>query len=629
MPVEPSDLPDGLIIPVDVPSIEDFKRQFEAAVSDESCHFYIDTSILIWATQIGKAARAQLTKWIEAVGQSRFHVPVWAAHEFFNHHVNDLIGRKLSEAADAMRKTADQTYSEIRPFLGEALDERSPEDLHLQARDTLVQLKRLAADVGRWKEKHYQQHLQEVVDLISSLRLRHRPGILGFMSDIDVLERNRYAGRIPPGFKDRNKREKKLDMDRAGSSAEFFGSNRYGDLMFWREVIEHASSSTAVTGIVIISNDAKNDWQMGGGRSPDEDQEMRELRKGWPPIPTVHPMLRYEANYAAAVNTVMLIDCEYLALLLRKTGVEANEFVGAAISTRLPDPRSDAKEKRKSKVREALAASGSAASVLESDQVVTSSFALVRASRQKQVTGATKTLLADMFDDQTSEQPFSLPDVFLSNATTADLVQLGRGVHERATNGEALAVTRLTDLIAGLPDLPVGSATCLHFGVLISIYFDEENGVRLPPVALALDELMRFRRDDFAARSLEALEFRFKNELKRSPFVVGRSKDVLDLTLRTKDVASSELHTITSLQVDGIELLTLAQSDETLRLNVLLENKTPVSLQELTDIVARSFGIPSSLIELGDRADRILSYDALTGIESPNAVFITKEDSGA
>lgn len=128
------------------------KQEFEAAVSDDGCHFYIDASILIWLTQIGKAARAQLKEWIDSIGERRFQIPVWAAHEFFNHHVNDLIGRKLSDAADAMRKTADQTYSEIRPFLGEPVDERSPEDLHLQARDTLVQLKRLAADVGRWRK---------------------------------------------------------------------------------------------------------------------------------------------------------------------------------------------------------------------------------------------------------------------------------------------------------------------------------------------------------------------------------------------------------------------------------------------------------------------------------------------
>ncbi len=196
---------------------------------------------------------------------------------------------------------------------------------------------------GRWKEKDYQQHLQEVVDLITSLRLRHRPSIIYFMTDIDVLERNRYSGRVPPGFKDKNKRPKRSEPARTDGAAELLGDNRYGDLMFWREVLSDASAEKAITGIVIISNDGKNDWQMGGGRSPDLDEEMRGLRKGWPPIPTVHPMLRYEANYAAAATSVMLIDCEYLALLLRKTGVDADAFVEAAISTRLPDPLSDAK----------------------------------------------------------------------------------------------------------------------------------------------------------------------------------------------------------------------------------------------------------------------------------------------
>lgn len=125
VPVQPSHLPDGLIIPVDVPSIEDFKSQFEAAVQDQGCHFYIDTSVLVWLTQIGKPARAQFKDWMKQVGEDRFHVPVWSAHEYFNHHVNGLIGRKLSDAAEAMRQTADRTYSEIRPFLGEPVDERS------------------------------------------------------------------------------------------------------------------------------------------------------------------------------------------------------------------------------------------------------------------------------------------------------------------------------------------------------------------------------------------------------------------------------------------------------------------------------------------------------------------------
>jgi hypothetical protein len=88
------------------------------------------------------------------------------------------------------------------------------------------------------------------------------------MADIDVLERNRYSGRVPPGFKDKRKREKKLEDAKSDIVHDLSGSNRYGDLMFWREVLEHASADAAISGIIIISNDAKNDWQMGGGRRP-------------------------------------------------------------------------------------------------------------------------------------------------------------------------------------------------------------------------------------------------------------------------------------------------------------------------------------------------------------------------
>ncbi|MCK1539812.1 PIN-like domain-containing protein [Bradyrhizobium sp. 176] len=627
MPVQPSHLPDGLIIPVDVPSIEDFKSQFEAAVQDQGCHFYIDTSVLVWLTQVGKPARAQFKDWMKQVGEDRFHVPVWSAHEYFNHHVNGLIGRKLSDAAEAMRQTADRTYSEIRPFLGEPVDERSSRDFHLQARDILVGLKRLAVDVGRWKEKHYQQHLQEVADIITSLRLRNRPSIIDFMADIDVLERNRYSGRIPPGFKDRHKRPKKSEPAKGGAAPELLGDNRYGDLMFWREVLEHASADQAITAIVVISNDGKNDWQMGGSRSPEEDQEMRQLRKDWPPIPTVHPMLRYEANYAAATTSVMLIDCEYLALLLRKTGVDADDFVEAAIATQLPDPRADERAKRKSKVRQVLADSPAGSS--EGDQIVTSNYALVRASRGKHITAAAQAMVSAMFDAATSGEVVPPTDAFLTEATTTDLVQLGRFVHSRAASGDALGVTRLSDLTAGLVDLPGGTATCIYFGILVSIYFDENNAVRLPPAALGLDGLVRLRGDDFASRAFEALEFRFKNEPKRSPFVIDRTREKLEVSVLTREVASSDCPMIVSLQIDGVELLTAAQSEEASRLKALLEGRTPVSLRELVDIAARCFGIPTLLIKIGDRANWEFAYEELTGFESPDAVFVTKERTGA
>jgi hypothetical protein len=621
----PSPVPDGLLIPVDIPTIEEFTKQFQSAVSCTGCHFYIDTSILVWLTQIGKAARAQFKNWIYTVGEHRFHIPVWAAHEFLTHHVHDLIGQKLSGVAAGLRRTADETYSEISPFLGESVDERPSKELQLFARDTLLQLKRLAADVGRWKEKHYQQHFNEVVGLITALGLKHRPGILEFMADIDVLERNRYTGRVPPGFKDRHKRSRRVGAKEQASENEMVGSNRYGDLMFWQELLEHASADAGITSIVIISNDTKNDWQMGGGRTPNEDIEMRSLRRGWGPIPTAHPMLRYEANYRAGITLVMVIDCEYLALLLRKMQVPADDFVDAAISSELPDERREQREAKKRKSRAATAGLRRASAISrlrESDAILAGDFPLTRASREKKNSTAVDAVLTAMFDETSSKLVLDLLDTLLSNSGTTDLVQLGRAVHLRAVEGKPFAVSRLTDLIAALPDLPENSATCLCFGILISIYFDQKNEVRLPPAALGLDELMRYRHEAFGRRSIEALKFRFRDEPKRSPFVVEIGKEKMAVSILTREAVSTGSQHVTSFQIDGIELLTLAQSEEHLRLGALFEGNKPITVGDLVKVAASRFAIPVDAIEAGEDAERRFDYDEMTGLESPEHLFV-------
>jgi hypothetical protein len=126
--------------------------------------------------------------------------------------------------------------------------------------------------------------------------------------------------------------------------------------MFWREVLEHASSDNAIDSVVILSNDRKNDWLMGGGSNPPADTDMLSLRKDWAPIPLVHPMLLYEANYRAGVDSVMVVDSGYLAVLFRKTAVPSNNFVDAAIIIELPDEKREDRDIRKRKSRAAIEA---------------------------------------------------------------------------------------------------------------------------------------------------------------------------------------------------------------------------------------------------------------------------------
>ena len=85
-------------------------------------------------------------------------------------------------------------------------DPRHPEKVRSEARDILTQVKVLAQRVSRWSGQHYSEHFTEVANLINELGLRNAV-IFDSMSEIDIQEKNRYSGRIPPGFQDKRKKE--------------------------------------------------------------------------------------------------------------------------------------------------------------------------------------------------------------------------------------------------------------------------------------------------------------------------------------------------------------------------------------------------------------------------------------
>ena len=63
---------------------------------------------------------------------------------------------------------------------------------------------------------------------------------------IEQEGKNRYAAKIPPGYKDSEKK-KGDDLN-----------NTYGDLIVWKQILNYAKS--AKTDIVLVTNDQKEDW---------------------------------------------------------------------------------------------------------------------------------------------------------------------------------------------------------------------------------------------------------------------------------------------------------------------------------------------------------------------------------
>jgi hypothetical protein len=125
----------------------------------------------------------------------------------------------------------------------------------------------------------------------------HTPSDTEVFSLLDVLGSiggGRYEGRIPPGHQDRNKSSKQVEEVIDGEKFTVkTGSNKWGDLFLWKEVLTLARAAKAKS-VILLTNDVKNDWQFGGRVGPAET-DLTSQKKEWKAVPLPHPMLCLEA----------------------------------------------------------------------------------------------------------------------------------------------------------------------------------------------------------------------------------------------------------------------------------------------------------------------------------------------
>jgi hypothetical protein len=290
----------------------------------------------MWLTKIGRTSRGQLFNWLADKCAGRVHVPIWAAHEYVRHHVAGTIIRELERIASDLTSIAGRTYANLRPFLDDPLPPGTAdsEKQQIAARGALNELQRLADTAKRWNQE-YKEHAAEVISFINDHSPDKTP-VFDYLSGIEALSAGRFTGRVPPGFQDRRKREQFPEGGEEERNIESHaGSNRWGDLIFWKEILEHAGAVKAKA-IIILTNDRKNDWQFGGRSIEGVDADLLKIKTRWKPVPCAHPMLTLEARLVAGVDDVVLLDPAYFGVLLRTVaGDSVNSFVDVAI---VPDP---------------------------------------------------------------------------------------------------------------------------------------------------------------------------------------------------------------------------------------------------------------------------------------------------
>ena len=233
-------------IPDEVERFADFRTRVIGLLAGKDTHVYIDTSFLMWLTKIGSGSRQELFAWLRKNCLGRVHVPIWAAHEYLKHYVAGTIANDLADKTSELADLVGRTYAYFRPFVDEPVSPgaEDPSTIRAETRSALTSLARLTR-IGRQWQKSYQKHSAEVITFINA----SIPDGTSIYDDLQLIAATgavRFAGSVPPGFEDRHKKGSAKEAESYAKDDTPVGSNRYGDLSFWREVLAVAMNQRAV-----------------------------------------------------------------------------------------------------------------------------------------------------------------------------------------------------------------------------------------------------------------------------------------------------------------------------------------------------------------------------------------------
>jgi PIN like domain len=625
-----------LVIPSEAEGSSDFIDRLAALIRAHDTQIYVDTSFLMWMTKIGSSSRQELVGWLLTNCPTRVHVPIWAAHEYLKHYVAGTIVTELAERTSELAYVVGRTYTYFRPFIDEPLGEgaEDPSTIRAATRTALNSLDRLAAISQQW-HKRYQKHASEVIAFINE-NTPETTSLYGHLEVITQEGSGRFVGSVPPGYRDRHKNggaPRRKEMSEEAPT----DSNRYGDLVFWKELLDHAKRLQAKT-LIVLTNDRKNDWHMGRGDVANIDPALLALKKSWRPVPRAHPMLVMEARLAAGVEQVELLDSAYLAALLRKLSEDSvRAFADVAIIPDGPEPEKESD--RRTKIYEARLAEDAANASTQaaekgylfsdSPQILNTRTSLLRALYDSRRTTEERsaTLIEQWRASVEAKRPLTetITAETLEGFDHKELVRLARELHDKVLQGIPGYEEAVADIVSTLDRLPPNTAACLYLGLLASMYLVREtNASRIPPSSPVARDLFARQSAEYALNGLKAIAKRLLDNDSAPLYIPSGDCPpvIIDLDTEPDTAATDQLR---SIRVQGVELLAEAQADDALRLSKLFDSHNLTDGRALVRKACELFAIPIDQVKLGESFDLNYALTETIGFKRPVDISIPKE----
>ena len=634
----------ALFIPLRPRTWSSFSEHITSLLATENAHVYIDTSFLMWLTKIGTLSRKELFAWFDQTVPDRVHVPVWAAHEYIKHHTRKKLVNDFTARCKNVQSFARRTYMELRPFIDEPVGRRAedPARFRTEIRHALNELDSLVDRATGWTKK-YQSHAAEIIEFINS----HTPQWSSVYADLEKVggyASTRFQGSVPPGFKDRWKSHgAPKSKENAASRPE---TTTYGDLLLWKEILNHAATINA-NAIILITNDLKNDWRMGGDKHDGPvEPELQAIRPSWKPVPRPHPMLLFEARTQANVQNLELIDNIYLGAYLKQTAETTTPaFCDVALS---PDPTNGddssifqppASSDKNAELSASPMPDAPEDKSLFSDppKVLNNRSQLRRAllrSRQA-LDHLSQQLLDSWLHPQSFTSPFDrIEPARLSDVDHFQLSATARALHDSALSHKAGYTEALADITAALTRMPPNTAAAVYLGFLSSMYFENpDNDTRFPPCSPAAKRLLELQDCDFAHHAVTVVSRHLQRAQERPLYIPTPNPRHILLTLDTEpnrspsnQLASVRFHTQEdNISAFPVELLHPVKTRESLHLATLFGLGNAINAMSVIAKAAEIYTFPTESLKVDGSPDQKFVIPDALSFRNPRDLRIQKE----
>lgn len=212
----------------------------------ETCLFTVDANILLNLYRYSDSTRKEVLQVLKAI-KDRIWLPHRAAQEYFNNRLAVIAQQeKAYEEAIKTIQTLQGDLSNARqhPFLSDKLMQK----LSVVLEEVVAELE---GNKGVHANRTQADEIQEAIGNLFS-------GRVGAPYSDEHLEKlckegeDRYARKVPPGYKDDGKDEP--------SSPVLSKYRKYGDLIIWRQIIDKANE--VKKGVIFVNDDKKDDWYL-------------------------------------------------------------------------------------------------------------------------------------------------------------------------------------------------------------------------------------------------------------------------------------------------------------------------------------------------------------------------------